>query len=46
MANFEQSYAITMGHEGGYDNDPDDVGGETYKGVSENIIQTGKVGLL
>jgi len=34
MANFEQSYAITMGHEGGYDNDPDDVGGETYKGVS------------
>jgi lysozyme family protein len=25
-----------MGHEGGYANDPDDVGGETYKGVARN----------
>jgi len=34
MANFKMAYIITLGHEGGYDNDPDDVGGETYKGVS------------
>jgi len=25
-----------MGHEGGYNNDPDDVGGETYKGIARN----------
>jgi len=36
MADFYQSYQITMGHEGGYANDPDDVGGETYKGVARN----------
>jgi lysozyme family protein len=34
MANFDESYDITLGHEGGYSNDPDDVGGETYKGVA------------
>jgi len=34
MANFEQAYTITLGHEGGYGNDPDDVGAETYKGVA------------
>ncbi len=34
MANFEQAYEITMGHEGGYVNDNDDAGGETYKGVA------------
>lgn len=34
MAAFENAYQITSGHEGGYDNDPDDVGGETYKGVA------------
>lgn len=34
MAAFENAYQITLGHEGGYDNDPDDVGGETYKGVA------------
>ena len=31
---FDRAYANTMGHEGGYSNDPDDVGGETYKGIS------------
>jgi len=25
-----------LGHEGGYSNDPDDVGGETYKGIARN----------
>ena len=34
MANFDESYDITLRHEGGYTNDPVDVGGETYKGVA------------
>jgi len=34
MANFEKAYKLVMGYEGGYSNDPDDVGGETYKGVA------------
>lgn len=34
MANFLEAYQITCAHEGGYVNDPDDVGGETYKGIS------------
>src|SRR5438034_870259 len=34
MAIFKDAYKITMGAEGGYANDPDDRGGETYKGVS------------
>ena len=34
MANFEEAYGKTMGHEGGYVHDPDDVGGETYKGIA------------
>ena len=34
MADFEQAYKITLGHEGGYVFDPDDAGGETYKGVA------------
>lgn len=34
MANFKKAYEKTMGHEGGYANDPDDAGGETYKGIS------------
>lgn len=34
MSYFLDAYAITMSHEGGYGNDPTDVGGETYKGVS------------
>jgi lysozyme family protein len=34
MSYFLDAYAVTMSHEGGYGNDPDDVGGETYKGVS------------
>ena len=34
MANFEESFYKTMGHEGGYVNDPNDAGSETYKGIS------------
>lgn len=34
MANFEAAFQITLGHEGGYGFDPDDAGGETYKGVA------------
>jgi len=34
MANFIEAYNITMKNEGGYANDPTDVGGETYKGIS------------
>lgn len=34
MANFNYAYMKTMGHEGGYANDPDDAGKETYKGIS------------
>ena len=34
MADFKQAYDRTMGHEGGYVNDPQDAGGETYKGIA------------
>jgi len=33
-ADFERSFELTMGHEGGYSNDPNDAGGETYRGIS------------
>ncbi|MBP1638880.1 MAG: N-acetylmuramidase [Bacteroidetes bacterium] len=34
MANFKISLQKTLTHEGGYVNDPDDLGKETYKGIS------------
>ena len=34
MANFEIAYSRTAKFEGGYVNDPDDNGGETYAGIS------------
>lgn len=34
MADFEKAFKNTMGHEGGYSADPDDRGGETYRGIS------------
>ncbi|MBN1187017.1 MAG: hypothetical protein JXB49_32365 [Bacteroidales bacterium] len=34
MANFKEAYNKTMGHEGGYANNPFDKGGETYKGIA------------
>ncbi|WP_075187655.1 glycoside hydrolase family 108 protein [Teredinibacter haidensis] len=36
MANFDQAFKITMKAEGGYINDPDDPGGETYKGIARS----------
>lgn len=37
MANFEEAYSLTSANEGGYDNDPDDAGGETFKGVARKF---------
>lgn len=37
MANFKPAFDLTMGHEGGYSNDPDDSGGETYRGIARNF---------
>lgn len=37
MANFNQAFDLMIAHEGGYVNDPDDPGGETYKGVARKI---------
>lgn len=34
MAEFTEAYEITVKHEGGHSNHPDDKGGETYKGIS------------
>lgn len=34
MSDFKIAYKRTGGYEGGYANDPDDNGGETYKGIS------------
>ena len=34
MAGFEIAYDTVLRHEGGYVQDPDDRGGETYKGIS------------
>ncbi|WP_276134059.1 glycoside hydrolase family 108 protein [Polluticoccus soli] len=36
MANFQQAYAITMHNEGGYANNKNDSGGETWRGVARN----------
>ena len=37
MANFDAAYQKTAAHEGGYVNDPDDAGAETYKGISRRF---------
>jgi len=34
MSDFNAAFAITLKNEGGYVNDPNDAGGETYKGIS------------
>ncbi len=36
MANFNLALSKVLSHEGGYVNDPDDLGGETYKGIARN----------
>lgn len=38
MADFEIAYAPLKDFEGGYDNDPDDRGGETYAGIARNFF--------
>jgi lysozyme family protein len=40
MAIFDEAFDITMGHEGGYSNDPHDAGGETYRGISRRYHPT------
>lgn len=40
MAHFESAFAKTLFHEGGYVNDPDDLGGETFKGIARNMHPT------
>ncbi len=42
MANFIISLRKTLIHGGGYSNDPDDRGGETYKGVSRHAHKNWK----
>jgi lysozyme family protein len=37
MGNFESSFQKVLQNEGGYVNDPEDPGGETYKGVARKI---------
>ncbi len=37
MADFTIAFQLMITHEGGYVNDPDDPGGETYKGVARKI---------
>ena len=37
MADFETAFAATMKAEGGYVNDPQDPGGETYKGIARKM---------
>lgn len=40
MANFKIAFDRTMKHEGGYANDPNDKGGETYMGISRKYHPT------
>jgi lysozyme family protein len=37
MASFDQALPEVLAYEGGYVNDPDDRGGETYKGVARRL---------
>lgn len=37
MAQFNPAFQITMGNEGGYANNPNDRGGETYKGIAKKF---------
>jgi len=38
MADFTSAFQLMIVNEGGYVNDPDDPGGETYKGVARKIF--------
>lgn len=37
MADFSKAFQLMIAHEGGYVNDPDDPGGETYRGIARKI---------
>ncbi len=37
MTDFDAAFDATMGHEGGYANDPSDFGGETYRGIARRF---------
>jgi lysozyme family protein len=37
MAQFSIAFQITMGNEGGYSDNPNDHGGETWKGIARNF---------
>lgn len=37
MANFDEAFEETMKAEGGYGNDPQDPGGDTYKGIARKM---------
>jgi len=37
MANFNEALNLILQNEGGYVNDPDDPGGETYKGIARKM---------
>lgn len=37
LTSFEAAYQVVMKHEGGYANNPDDTGGETYCGISRRF---------
>lgn len=43
MANFDIAFRRTISAEGGYVNDPDDRGGETYMGISRKAHPTSKI---
>lgn len=40
MVDFEKSYDLILGYEGGHTNDPIDKGGETYKGIARRYSKT------
>ena len=37
MAKFDPAFLLILANEGGYGNDPDDQGGETYKGIARKM---------
>jgi lysozyme family protein len=37
MADFKKAFLLILANEGGYGNDPDDPGGETYKGIARKM---------
>lgn len=46
MANFNTALAKILKREGGYANDPNDKGGETYKGISRRANPDAKMWIL